>query len=56
MMDVMYDIPSDPTIGICTITKDVVEGKSGPEITYRDNTVPRKAFTGKRGSKPGEIA
>ena len=56
MMDVMYDIPSDPTIGICTITQDVVEGKSGPEITYRDNTVPRKSFTGKRGSNPGEIA
>ncbi len=25
MMDTMYEIPSDSTIGICTITKDVVE-------------------------------
>ena len=32
MMDIMYEIPSDSSIGICTITKDVVEGKCGPEI------------------------
>lgn len=34
MMDIMYEIPSDSSIGICTITKDVVEGKCGPEIVY----------------------
>ena len=32
MMDTMYEIPSDSTIGICTITKDVVEGKSACAI------------------------
>ena len=47
MMDIMYEIPSDSSIGICTITKDVVEGKCGPEIVYRENTVPRKSFTGR---------
>ena len=26
MTDIMYEIPSDDTIGICTITKDVIEG------------------------------
>ena len=53
----MYEIPSDSTIGICTITKDVVEGKSAPELVYRDNTVPRKSFTGRsKKDRTGEIA
>lgn len=57
MTDVMYEIPSDSTIGICTITKEVVEGKSGPELVYRENTVPRKSFTGRmKKDKTGEIA
>lgn len=57
MMDIMYEIPSDNTIGICTITSDVVEGKSAPEIVYRENTVPRKSFTGRlKKDKTGEIA
>lgn len=57
MMDIMYEIPSDSSIGICTITADVVEGKTAPELVYRDNTVPRKSFTGRtRKDKAGEIA
>ncbi len=57
MMDIMYEIPSDSTIGICTITKDVVEGLSEPELVYRDNTVPRKSFPGRlKKDKTGEIA
>ncbi len=42
MTDIMYEIPSDDSIGICTITKDVIEGKGQPEIVYRDTVVPRK--------------
>ena len=30
MMDLMYEVPSDNTIGICTITKDVVDTTSMP--------------------------
>lgn len=57
MMDTMYEIPSDSTIGIASITKDVVEGKSAPELVYRDNTVPRKSFTGRsKKDRTGEIA
>ena len=56
MMDVMFDIPSDETIGICAITEDVVNGKSAPQITYRDTSVPRKSFGGRKIGKPGEIA
>ncbi len=57
MMDMMYEIPSDSSVGICTVTREAVEGKEKPEIVYRDVTVPRKALAGraKKDSK-GEIA
>jgi len=35
MMDVMYRIPSDETIEECVITKNAVEGKSGPLVLHR---------------------
>ncbi len=57
MMDMMYEIPSDSNVGICTVTSDAVEGKGKPEIVYRDLTVPRKNLLGrsKKDSK-GEMA
>ena len=57
MMDMMYEIPSDSNVGICTVTSDAVEGKGKPEIVYRDLTVPRKNLLGrsKKDSK-GAIA
>ena len=56
-MDMMYEIPSDSNVGICTVTSDAVEGKGKPEIVYQDLTVPRKNLLGrsKKDSK-GEIA
>lgn len=36
LMDVMFEIPSDETIEKCIITKDVVEGKSGPEVICKN--------------------
>ena len=36
MMDVMYEIPSDETIGRCVITKEAVEGSGKPVIISRD--------------------
>lgn len=57
MMDMMYEIPSDSNAGICTITKDAVEGKAKPEIVYRDISVPHKALAGRaRKDSKGEIA
>lgn len=57
MMDLMYEIPSDSNIGICTITKDVVDKKGEPELIYRDTAVPRKSLAQKiRKDKTGEIA
>ena len=56
IMDLMYEIPSDETIGICTITKDVVEGTGKPELVYRDVPAnPRKNRPRGEGKK-GEIA
>ena len=37
MLDIMYEIPKDPTIGRVFITKDYVEGIGGPRIEVRGN-------------------
>ena len=42
MMDVMYQIPSDETIQKCTITKDVVLGKSNPVVERSNPDSNRK--------------
>ena len=39
MMDLMYRLPSDDTVGICTITEDVIENGAEPVLTYRE-TLP----------------
>ena len=36
-----YEIPSDPNIGICTITKETIDGGE-PDIVYRDKSVRAK--------------
>ncbi len=41
MMDVMYEIPSDETIGRCVITKESVEGSGKPVIITRDLPVKK---------------
>ena len=57
MMDLMYEVPSDNNIGICTITKDVVDKTGEPEIVYRDAAVPRKTMAQRlKKERPGEIA
>ncbi len=59
MMDLMYEIPSDDTVGICTITKDVINKTGEPELVYRDAapTTARKSAADRiRGGKKGEIA
>ncbi len=35
MLDIMYEIPKDDSIGTVTITKDYIEGKGSPVITLR---------------------
>ncbi len=36
MMDIMYQIPSDPTITQCIVTKQAVEGKSQPMVVRKE--------------------
>ncbi len=57
MMDLMYEVPSDNNIGICTITKSVVDKTGEPEIIYRDAAVPRKNMAQRlKKERSGEIA
>ncbi len=57
MMDLMYEVPSDNTIGICRITRDMVDGRGQPEIVYRETAVPKPSFAQRlRKEKSGEIA
>ncbi len=37
MRDIMYDIPSDPRIEKCTITKETVMNNKGPELVVDEN-------------------
>ncbi len=57
MMDLMYEVPSDNNVGICTITKDVIDRTGEPELVYRDTNVPRKNLSQRmKKEKSGEIA
>jgi len=57
MMDLMYEIPSDSNVGICTITKAVVDKTGEPELVYRDTAVPRRTLSQRlKKEKPDEIA
>lgn len=53
MMDLMYEVPSDPGIGICKVTKEMVDKKGGAEIVRRD--APVKSAS-EPVSEAGEIA
>ena len=56
-MDMMYEIPSDSSLGICTVTKEAVEGTADPEVVYRDVAVPKKSPVSRaKKENKGEIA
>ena len=58
MMDIMYRVPSEELVDSCTITKDVVDGKGEPVLTYGEKT-PVKRVTGNKKmpqKTSGEIA
>lgn len=57
MMNLMYEVPSDSSIGICTITKELVDGSGEPDIVYRDTTVPKRTLAQRlKKPKADEIA
>ena len=41
MLDIMYEIPKDDSIGHVVITREYIEGTGGPIITLRGQDVPR---------------
>ncbi len=41
MLDIMYEIPKDDSIGQVTITREYIEGTGGPIIQLRGQVVPR---------------
>ncbi len=41
MLDIMYEIPKDDSIGQVTITREYIEGTGGPLIMLRGQEVPR---------------
>ena len=48
MRDVMFDIPSNPKIEKCIITKATVEGKEEPKIVINENKKIEKVVKHKR--------
>lgn len=57
-MDIMYRIPSEELVDSCTITKDVVDGKGEPILTYGEKTPVKRVAGNKKVSQKtsGEIA
>ena len=53
MLDIMYEIPSDPTIKKVVVTKECVEKKAKPEITYTKKITPKKETTSKEQKNAG---
>ena len=49
LLDVMFDIPSQETVGKCIITRDAIEGKRPPMFITR-NDRPYERESPKRGS------
>ncbi len=56
MMDMMYEIPSDDSIGICTVTKEAVQKTGAPMITRRDKAVGKKTAGHRLPGGSGETA
>ena len=52
MRDIMFDIPSNPNIEKCIITRDTVLGKSGPKIIEGEKENIRKPIIKKKRQTP----
>ena len=48
MRDIMFDIPSNPKIEKCIITKDTVEGKDGPKLVINENKTSKRIKINKK--------
>lgn len=52
MRDIMYEIPSNPNIEKCTITKDTVLNDAGPETVINEEKKVRKPIVKKKRQTP----
>lgn len=52
MRDIMYEIPSNPNIEKCTITKDTVINGEGPETVINKERTTRKPMVKKKRQIP----
>ncbi len=52
MRDIMFDVPTNPKIEKCIITKDTVEKKSGPELIINEEKEIRRAKIKKKQITP----
>ena len=59
MRDIMFDVPTNPKIEKCIITKDTVEKKAGPELIINEKKESRRIKIKKKQvnvQKQGETA
>ena len=58
MRDIMFDIPTNPKIEKCIITKETVEKKAGPKLVINEEKEVRRDKVKKKSilGKQGEIA
>ena len=52
MRDIMYEIPSNPNIEKCTVTKDTVLNGAEPEIVINEQKTVRKPMVKKKRQMP----
>ncbi len=55
MRDIMFDIPSNPKIEKCIVTKETVNEKTKPEIIINENKEPKKQVIKRKKIRPNEI-
>ena len=55
MRDIMFDIPSNPKIEICIVTKETVNEKTKPEIIINESKEPKKQVIKRKTIRPNEI-
>ena len=55
MRDIMFDIPSNPKIEKCIVTKETVDEKTKPEIIINESKEPKKQVIKRKTIRPNEI-
>ena len=51
MLDIMYEIPKDDSIGQVIITREYIEGTGGPRILLRGQEIPLIGWHSRQGNR-----